>query len=84
MTFHSPFHHHIETRFIRLDTSHCKACWDCVDVCPQDVLGKLDLRFHRHVRIERAENCKGCLLCLDACSHQAILSMEETHDNVLQ
>ena len=67
-------------------TESCIKCkyTDCVDVCPQGVLGKLDLRFHRHVRIERAENCKGCLLCLDACSHQAILSMEETHDNVLQ
>jgi NAD-dependent dihydropyrimidine dehydrogenase PreA subunit len=44
----------------------------------------VDLRFHRHARIDRAENCQGCLLCLDACTHQAILSREETHDNVPQ
>ncbi|MFZ5909309.1 MAG: 4Fe-4S dicluster domain-containing protein [Chloroflexota bacterium] len=69
-----------ETPYIRLDTSRCKACWECVQVCPHGVLGKIDLYFHRHARIDRAENCKGCLLCLEACSHQAILAVEKTHD----
>jgi 2-oxoglutarate ferredoxin oxidoreductase subunit delta len=84
MTFRSPFSRHTETLYIRLDTSRCKACWDCVQTCPRGVLGKVDLRFHRHARIGRAENCKGCLLCLDVCSHHAILAREEIHDNAPQ
>lgn len=71
---------HTETRYIRLNTSRCKACWACVDVCPQNVFGKVDFHFHRHARIDRAENCLGCLCCLDACSNQAILTREKTHD----
>ena len=84
MAFHSPFHRHAETLYIRLDTNRCKACWNCVQACPRDVLGKVDLPFHRHARIDQAENCKGCLLCLNACTHQAILSREVAHDNVPQ
>ena len=84
MTFRFPFPRHTETLYIRLDTGRCKACWDCVQSCPQGVLGKVDLRFHRHTHIDHAENCKGCLLCLDACTHQAILAVEKTHDNVPQ
>ncbi len=78
------FHRYTETLYIRLDTSRCKACWDCVEACPRDVIGKIDLRFHRHARIDRADNCKGCLLCLNACSYQAILAKEKIHDNVPQ
>lgn len=81
MTVRFPHPRQIETLYIRLDTSRCKACWDCVQTCPQGVIGKVDLRFHRHARIDRAEDCQGCLLCLDACPHQAILTKEKTHDN---
>ncbi len=80
MAFHSS--RHSETLYIRLDTSRCKACWDCVEACPQGVLGKVDFRFHRHAHIDRAENCEGCLLCVDACTHQAILIVEKTHGSV--
>ncbi|MBN1430232.1 MAG: ferredoxin family protein [Anaerolineae bacterium] len=74
--------HQAETSYIILNTGRCKACWACVDVCPQHVFGKVDFLFHRHARIDQPENCQGCLLCLDACSHQAILSIEKTHDNI--
>ena len=84
MTIHLRFAHHTETLYIRLDTSRCRACWECVQACPQGVIGKVDLRFHRHARIDGTENCKGCLLCVDACSQQAILSREKTHDSVPQ
>jgi NAD-dependent dihydropyrimidine dehydrogenase PreA subunit len=80
MTLHLPIPRHTETPYIHLDTSRCKACWECVQACRQGVLGKVDFRFHRHAHIDRAENCKGCLLCLDACPHQAVLIREETHD----
>jgi uncharacterized Fe-S center protein len=84
MKFHTPFSRHSETRYILLNTSRCKACWECVDVCPQHVLGKIDFHFHRHARIDRSKKCKGCLRCIKACSNQAIMTREKIHDNTLQ
>ena len=63
---------HHETDYIRLDTRGCEACWKCVDVCPQHVLGKVDLPFHKHSLVNRAEKCKGCLRCVKVCPNQAI------------
>lgn len=84
MTLHFNSQHHKETPYIRVNTSRCKACWNCVNACPQGVLGKVDIPFHHHVRIVQAEKCTGCLLCFDACLHQAILAKEGTHDNISQ
>jgi len=60
------------TRFIDIDTQHCEACWDCIDVCPTQVLGKVEVLWHRHVRIDHAEACNGCKKCVRACQHGAI------------
>jgi NAD-dependent dihydropyrimidine dehydrogenase PreA subunit len=60
------------TGFIRLDTHSCRACWECIEACPQGVIGKIALPFHKHARIDHAENCKGCLACVKACPHLAI------------
>jgi len=76
-----PFPRHTETRYIQLDTSRCKACWECVQICPQHVFGKVDFRFHRHAKIDQAKNCWGCLRCVKACSNHAILPRDKTHDN---
>jgi NAD-dependent dihydropyrimidine dehydrogenase PreA subunit len=84
MQFRLPFPRHTETRYIRLNTSRCQACWACVQVCPQRVFGKMDFRFHRHARIDQAENCQGCMRCLKVCPNQAILAREKTHDNTSQ
>jgi Pyruvate/2-oxoacid:ferredoxin oxidoreductase delta subunit len=75
---------HTETAHIVLVTDHCQACWDCIAVCPHRVLGKIDLFFHRHARIDRAEKCKGCLRCVEICPHQAILTREKKHDHPVQ
>jgi len=71
---HSP-----ETSFIRLDTRHCKACWACVAACPRQVFGKVNLPFHKHARLERAEKCKGCLRCVKACPNGAIRSKRRSN-----
>ena len=55
------------TKYIYLDPSKCKACWDCIDECKHDVLGKVDIWFHKHVVIKHAENCRGCRSCIAAC-----------------
>ena len=79
MTIHPLFPSHNETQYIHLDTARCQACWACVQVCPQHVFGKVDLRFHRHARIDRANACRGCLRCLKACPNQAIQARQKTH-----
>ena len=81
MKFHLRFPNHIETRYIHLDTSQCKACWACVTACPRHILGKVDLRFHKHARVDQAEKCKGCLKCVKACINGAIHARETIHDN---
>ena len=72
MKIHPPFPRHVDTSYIHLNTSLCKACWACVNVCPQGVLGKVDINFHKHAHIDYAENCIGCLRCVKACPNQAI------------
>jgi ferredoxin len=65
-------HHHRETRYIRLLRRQCQGCWECVAVCPEDVLVKKG-RIHRgHVHIQHAGACNGCKKCVRACAHQAI------------
>ena len=81
MRFQQPFPSHTETRYIRLDTGRCKACWACVQVCPKHVIGKVDFRFHRHAKIDQAKNCRGCLRCIKACTNQAIQAKEKTDDD---
>ena len=77
MKTRSPSLGRYETRFIRLDTRQCKACWECVNACPRGVLGKVDLPFHKHARVDRAEQCKGCLRCARTCPNGAIQAKEK-------
>lgn len=66
------FQGHSGTKFIKIDTSQCQACWKCVQACPNHVLGKVVFFKHRHVRVDRAEACKGCKKCVRACPNNAI------------
>ncbi len=58
------------TAFIRLDVHQCQACWECIAVCPQQVIGKTP--FKGHARIVAAAQCTGCKKCVRACPHAAI------------
>jgi ferredoxin len=64
--------HQRKTAFIRLDSRRCDACWECIAVCPKQVLGKIDVFWHRHVTIRQAEACNGCRKCVRACESGAI------------
>jgi 2-oxoglutarate ferredoxin oxidoreductase subunit delta len=55
-----------------MDTRRCEACWDCVEACPKQVLGKIDVIWHRHAIIRNAEACNGCKKCVRACESGAI------------
>ena len=78
MRFHFPIPRHDRTRFIRLNTDLCKACWACVEICPNGVIGKVDLPVHKHAHIDHAEKCRGCNKCVKACANKAILYISKT------
>jgi ferredoxin len=61
------------TDFIRLDTRVCNACWACVEACPNEVLGRLTVLFHKHARVVAADACNGCLRCVKACEAGALI-----------
>jgi len=66
---------HCETKYIRLNTRLCVACWACVESCSHDVIGRVNILFHRHARIDKTGECKGRLKCVKACQHKAITSI---------
>jgi 2-oxoglutarate ferredoxin oxidoreductase subunit delta len=69
----NPFHlSSRQTPFIQLDTRKCVACWKCVDLCPNNVLGRVKLPGHKHVRIENESSCAGCLECVHGCETKAL------------
>jgi NAD-dependent dihydropyrimidine dehydrogenase PreA subunit len=78
MKLRLPSPRHPETKYVQIDTHLCQACWICIDACPQHVLGKIDLKFHRHVRVDHADACKGCLACVRACPQGAVKSRART------
>jgi len=71
---HATRHHHHskENQFIRLETRRCTACWKCLDVCPEQALGKIEVAWHRHVRLLDDEACTGCKKCVRACESGAL------------
>ena len=62
----------MQTEYIQLDPNLCQACWECVDNCPKQVLGKIDLPIHKHAKIVNPEECIGCRKCVKSCQHGAI------------
>jgi 2-oxoglutarate ferredoxin oxidoreductase subunit delta len=41
------------TKYIQLDTRKCKACWKCLDICANNVIGRINLPFHKNIRINK-------------------------------
>ena len=61
-----------QTRHIQLDSRQCEACWKCVEVCPQRVIGKMNFFFHKHAVFRRPEECSGCRKCVKVCEYHAL------------
>ena len=72
-----------ETQFVRLDTRRCEACWKCIEACTDKVIGKVDLPWHKHARINNADNCKGCLKCVNACESGALTEIHRQNSEAL-
>lgn len=56
------------TEYLSASSAHeCVACWQCVDVCPRQVLGKVKILWHRHVKVKSPDRCVGCGKCVNVC-----------------
>jgi ferredoxin len=64
--------HQKETKYVCLETRLCQACWKCLEACPSQVLGKIDIVWHRHIRIQNAIACNGCKKCVRVCDSGAL------------
>jgi NAD-dependent dihydropyrimidine dehydrogenase PreA subunit len=58
--------------FVALDRSRCEACWECIAVCPQAVIGKIDMWRHRHAVVRAGDRCLGCGRCVKVCAAGAL------------
>jgi 2-oxoglutarate ferredoxin oxidoreductase subunit delta len=62
---------HIE--YIWANTKNCKACWECINACPKQVISKINFLWHKHIAIRNAENCIGCKKCIKVCPHGVLV-----------
>ena len=72
--FHQDHH---RTLVVRIDTKKCRACWKCIEKCPEKVMGKVDILWHKHARIDQADQCKGCLKCVKVCDSGALIKIRQ-------
>jgi len=68
---------HTRTPFVQLEKRKCKACWKCLEECPNQVISKVDLLWHKHALIVKPDNCTGCLRCINACENDCYLIIDE-------
>lgn len=61
-----------ETNFISINPRNCIACWDCIEACPKQVIGKVQFLWHKHIVIKNANACIGCKRCIKACNQLVI------------
>ena len=66
----------VRTKFIEFDAGKCDACWECIPACNNNVIGKVDLFFHKHARIVKPNMCKGCMKCVKTCANAAFASLK--------
>lgn len=63
---------HKHTAFVQLDTRNCNACWACLAACPNKVIGRVNLPWHKHALLLETTKCTGCKKCVKACKHNAL------------
>lgn len=75
---------HTRTAHIELDTKRCKACWQCLENCPNQVIDKIELSWHKHALIVAPQNCTGCLKCVHTCPYNAYFRVDKTKEKTLK
>ncbi|MDR2847529.1 MAG: 4Fe-4S binding protein [Bacteroidales bacterium] len=74
---HKLFSHSWKIPAILINHHQCKACWKCLDACPQKVLGKVNFLWHKHAKMSHPDKCIGCLKCVKTCPHGAIIPISK-------
>jgi NAD-dependent dihydropyrimidine dehydrogenase PreA subunit len=62
------------TEYIYLNSHLCDACWKCIEACPNGVIGRVAMPFHKHAKIENPGQCNGCRVCVKTCPQKAIIA----------
>jgi uncharacterized Fe-S center protein len=57
---------------VLLETKKCTACWKCIEVCSNHAIGRINLPWHKHVKLINGSNCTGCLKCIKVCESHAL------------
>lgn len=65
------------TSFVCLDTKKCEACWECIKVCSSNVIGRINLPWHKHVKLVNSSECVGCMKCVKVCTSNAIAKLPD-------
>lgn len=66
------------TAYVAMNSRFCMACWECVEKCPKNVIGKTGLFLHRHVVFKNADACVGCGKCIKNCPHGVFFKLNKT------
>jgi 2-oxoglutarate ferredoxin oxidoreductase subunit delta len=59
----------IRTGYVWANPRLCKACWKCVGICPEQVIGKVGFLWHKHIIFRDSDSCTGCKRCVKACPY---------------
>ncbi|MBW8327509.1 MAG: hypothetical protein K0M50_22280 [Prolixibacteraceae bacterium] len=73
-----------QTAFVSLNTQKCQACWKCIAACPEQVIGKVDLPWHKHALINQSNRCSGCLKCVKVCEFGVFQKTTKEHGKQLK
>lgn len=65
------------TKYVALNPRHCVACWECVDKCPKQVIGKVIFLWHKHVVFKDSDACIGCYKCVKTCPNGVFTQISE-------
>lgn len=56
-------------RLVITNPRKCEGCWECIGVCPENVIGKVGALWHKHIALKNSEACIGCMKCVKICPH---------------
>jgi 2-oxoglutarate ferredoxin oxidoreductase subunit delta len=65
----------IRTPYILVNPKQCVACWKCIETCPNNVIGKVSVLWHKHIVIKNGNNCSGCKKCVKICPNEAFFQI---------
>lgn len=61
-----------------MNPHRCMACWECIEKCPKNIIGKADASWHRHVIFKDPDACIGCGRCIKACPNDVFFKPGST------